>query len=60
LFKYEWVLASSPGGASQWVPSDPVAAKLVPDAHAPTETHAPIMFTTDLALKFDPAYAVRC
>ena len=55
LLGFDWVKTKSPGGATQWVPSDP-NAKFVPDAHDPTVRHAPIMFTTDLALKFDPAY----
>jgi catalase-peroxidase len=55
LLGFDWVQTKSPGGATQWVPSDP-NAKFVPDAHDPTKRHAPIMFTTDLALKFDPAY----
>jgi len=57
LFGYEWVLTKSPAGAHQWTPSDPSAAEIVPDAHDPSKRHAPIMFTTDLALKFDPNYA---
>jgi catalase-peroxidase len=57
LFGYEWVLTKSPAGAHQWTPSDPSAAETVPDAHDPSKRHAPIMFTTDLALKFDPNYA---
>ena len=56
LFAYEWVQTKSPGGAIQWIPADGQAANLVPDAHDPTKRHAPIMFTTDLSLKFDPAY----
>jgi catalase-peroxidase len=56
LFAYEWDLVKSPGGAFQWVPTDPSAADTVPDAHDPAKTHAPIMFTTDMALKFDPIY----
>jgi catalase-peroxidase len=57
LFRYEWVLTKSPAGAHQWTPKDPSAAGTVPDAHDPAKRHAPIMFTTDLALKEDPAYA---
>ena len=57
LYKYEWVQTKSPAGATQWVPKDGQGAGLVPDAHDPNKSHAPIMFTTDLALKFDPAYA---
>lgn len=56
LFAFNWVLSKSPAGATQWVPSDPAAAALVPDAHRPDVRHAPIMFTTDLTLRFDPAY----
>ncbi len=55
LFAFDWVQTKSPAGAIQWVPSDKNAV-FVPDAHDPNKTHAPIMFTTDLALKFDPAY----
>jgi catalase-peroxidase len=56
LFKYEWQLTKSPGGAHQWIPTDASAAKIVPDAHIPGKTHAPVMQTTDLALRMDPAY----
>jgi catalase-peroxidase len=56
LITFDWVQTKSPGGAIQWIPSDPAAGKLVPDAHEPGKRHAPVMFTTDLALKFDPAY----
>ena len=56
LFGYEWVLTKSPAGAHQWTPTDPLAANTVPDAHDPTERHAPIMLTTDLALRVDPIY----
>ena len=56
LFRHEWDLVKSPAGASQWVPTDPAAAGTVPDAHDPSKKHAPIMFTTDLALKMDPIY----
>ncbi len=56
LFNYEWVKTKSPAGATQWTPKDDAAANLVPDAHDKTKRHAPIMFTTDLALKEDPAY----
>jgi len=56
LFGYDWVKSQSPAGATQWIPSDESAANLVPDAHDPTKRHAPIMFTTDLALKEDPIY----
>ncbi len=57
LYKYEWELTKSPAGASQWIPKDPSAASTVPDAHDPKKRHAPIMFTTDLALRMDPSYA---
>jgi catalase-peroxidase len=57
LYKYEWELTKSPAGAFQWTPKDPSAANLVPDAHDPKKRHAPIMFTTDLALRMDPIYA---
>ena len=56
LFGYDWDLTKSPAGAYQWVPTDPKAKNLVPDAHDPEKTHAPIMFTTDLALRMDPIY----
>jgi len=56
LFAFDWVQTRSPGGAIQWIPKDGQAANMVPDAHDPTKRHAPIMFTTDLALKFDPEY----
>jgi len=56
LFAFDWVQTKSPAGAIQWVPSD-ANAKFVPDAHDPSKRHLPIMFTTDLALKFDPSYS---
>ncbi len=56
LFGYEWVLSSSPAGAHQWVPTDPAASDTVPDAHDPSKRHAPVMLTTDLALRTDPIY----
>jgi catalase-peroxidase len=56
LFAFDWVQTKSPGGAIQWTPSTPAAAILTPDAQDPAKRHAPIMFTTDLAIKFDPAY----
>jgi len=56
LFGYEWELTESPAGAKQWTPSDPAARDAVPDAHDPSERHAPMMLTTDLALKADPIY----
>jgi catalase-peroxidase len=57
LFGYEWDLTKSPAGAYQWVPTDPAAADAVPDAHDSSKKHAPIMLTTDLALRMDPIYA---
>ncbi len=56
LFAFEWVQTKSPAGAIQWIPANGQAANLVPDAHDKSKRHAPIMFTTDLSLKFDPAY----
>ena len=56
LFTFDWVQSKSPAGAIQWVPSDKSAWNLVPDAHDPTKRHPPIMFTTDLSMKFDPEY----
>ncbi|MET0290782.1 MAG: catalase/peroxidase HPI [Steroidobacteraceae bacterium] len=56
LFRYEWVQTKSPAGATQWIPANGAAANLVPDAHDPAKRHAPVMLTTDLALKVDPAY----
>jgi catalase-peroxidase len=57
LFAFEWVQTKSPAGATQWIPKNPAAANMVPDAHDPSKRHAPVMLTTDLSLKFDPAYA---
>jgi catalase-peroxidase len=57
LFGYEWDLTKSPAGAWQWVPTAPAAAGTVPDAHDPSKKHAPMMLTTDLALRMDPIYA---
>ncbi len=57
LFAFDWVQTKSPAGATQWVPADGAAANSVPDAHDPSKRHAPIMFTSDLALKMDPIYA---
>jgi len=56
LFAFEWVQTRSPAGAIQWIPADGQAANTVPDAHDDSKRHAPIMFTTDLSLKFDPEY----
>ncbi len=56
LFGFEWVKTKSPAGATQWIPSTPFAARLVPDAHLEGLRHAPIMFTTDIALKEDPGF----
>ena len=57
LFGYEWELTKSPAGANQWTPKDPAAKGTVPDAHDPSKRHAPMMLTTDLALRVDPIYA---
>ncbi len=57
LFGYEWELTKSPAGAYQWTPKDAAARDTVPDAHDPSKRHAPMMFTTDLALRMDPIYA---
>jgi catalase-peroxidase len=57
LFGYEWKQVKSPGGATQWNPTDADANGTVPDAHDPSVRHAPVMFTTDLALREDPTYA---
>jgi len=57
LFKYDWELTTSPAGAKQWTPKDPAARDTVPDAHDPAKRHAPMMLTSDLALRFDPVYA---
>jgi catalase-peroxidase len=56
LFGYEWELTESPAGAKQWKPKDGAAADAVPDAHDPSVRHAPMMATTDLALRMDPVY----
>ena len=56
LYTYDWVQTKSPAGATQWIPDNGAASTLVPDAHDPSKRHAPIMFTTDLSLKFDPEY----
>ncbi len=56
LFGYEWELTKSPAGAHQWKPKEGAGADTVPDAHDPAKRHAPAMLTTDLALRFDPAY----
>jgi catalase-peroxidase len=58
LFRFDWELVKSPAGAFQWTPKDASAAGTVPDAHDPSKRHAPMMLTTDLALKVDPAYAL--
>lgn len=57
LFGYEWELKKGPGGGWQWYPQNGADADAVPDAHNPNKRHAPMMFTTDLALREDPAYA---
>jgi catalase-peroxidase len=56
LYAYDWELTKSPAGASQWTPKNPEAQGTVPDAHDPSKRHAPMMLTTDLALRFDPIY----
>ncbi len=56
LFRYDWELTTSPAGAKQWTPKNPEAKGTVPDAHDPSKRHAPMMLTTDLALKLDPIY----
>jgi catalase-peroxidase len=56
LFKYEWELTKSPGGAHQWKPKGNAGADTVPDAHDSSKRHAPAMLTTDLSLRFDPVY----
>lgn len=56
LFGYDWELTKSPAGAHQWVPKHGAGANSVPDAHDPNKRHAPTMLTTDLALRYDPAY----
>jgi len=57
LFAFDWVQTKSPAGAIQWVPDNKTGSNIVPDAHDPSKRHAPIMFTTDLSLKFDPRYS---
>ncbi|MHC4246837.1 MAG: catalase/peroxidase HPI, partial [Planctomycetota bacterium] len=56
LFGYEWELTESPAGCKQWTPTDASASTTVPDAHDATKTHAPMMLTTDIALRTDPIY----
>ena len=56
LYAHEWEQTKSPAGATQWIPKEGKAANSVPDAHDASKKHAPIMFTTDLALRFDPIY----
>jgi catalase-peroxidase len=56
LFKYEWELTKSPGGAQQWKPKGNAGAGTVPSAHDPSKRHAPAMLTTDISLRVDPAY----
>ncbi|MFC9324043.1 catalase/peroxidase HPI [Kitasatospora sp. NPDC057015] len=60
LFRYDWELTTSPAGAKQWTPTDPAAQDTVPDAHDPAKRHAPMMLTTDLALRQDPVYEPIC
>ena len=56
MFEFDWELTTSPAGAKQWTPKNPEAQGTVPDAHDPSRRHAPMMLTTDLALRVDPAY----
>jgi catalase-peroxidase len=56
LFKYDWELTKSPGGAHQWKPKGNAGENTVPDAHNSSKRHAPAMLTTDLSLRFDPVY----
>ena len=56
LFAFDWELTTSPAGAKQWTPTNPEAQGTVPDAHDPSRRHAPMMLTTDLALRLDPIY----
>jgi catalase-peroxidase len=56
LFRYDWELTTSPAGAQQWTPKNPEAQGTVPDAHDPSKRHAPMMLTSDLALRMDPIY----
>jgi catalase-peroxidase len=56
LYKYDWDLSTSPAGAKQWIPTNPEAQGTVPDPHDPSKRHAPVMLTTDLALRMDPIY----
>ncbi len=60
LFGYEWELTTSPAGAHQWKPTNPEAQGTVPDAHDPSKRHAPMMATTDIALRVDPVYEQIC
>ena len=56
LFGYDWELTKSPAGAHQWTPKNGAGSDSIPDAHDPSKRHAPTMLTTDLSLRFDPAY----
>jgi catalase-peroxidase len=56
LYRYDWELTRSPAGAHQWTPKNPEAQGTVPDAHDPSKRHAPMMLTSDIALKVDPVY----
>jgi catalase-peroxidase len=56
LFGYDWDLVKSPAGAWQWIPTNPAAKDIIPDAHDPSKRHAPVMTTADLALRMDPIY----
>jgi catalase-peroxidase len=59
LYRYDWELTTSPAGAHQWTPNDASAQGTVPDAHDSSKRHAPMMLTTDLALRMDPIYSGR-
>ena len=56
LFGYDWELTKSPAGAQQWIPTNGAGSDSIPDAHDPSKRHVPSMLTTDLSLRFDPAY----
>ena len=57
LYTFNWVKTKSPAGATQWTPDNKNVSAMVPDAHDPNKRHAPMMFTTDLALRYDPIYS---
>lgn len=56
MFAYDWQMSQTPAGGTLWIPTDETAHNKVPDAHDPSKSHAPVMFTSDLALKMDPSY----